>query len=148
MNDKFAKKIFTPQNKEKYKGRTPIIARSSYEIKYMNYLDKTDSVIEWASEPMPIMYFNPIKNKACRYYPDFLIQYKDNNGNLIKEMIEIKPYKQTIPPVLSSKKRKSTILIESTNWAINKAKWEAAIKYCAQRGIKFRILTERELNIR
>lgn len=148
MNTKFVKKIFIPQNPSKYKGRNPILARSLWEYKFMNFLDKTDSIIEWASEPFPIVYFNPIKHKVCRYYPDFIIRYKGSDGNEHTELIEIKPYKQTIPPVNTGKKRKSTLLIENATYIINKQKWEAAKKYCEQRQIIFRIMTEKELNIK
>ncbi len=148
MNKLFKKCIFTPINRSKYKGNGAIVARSGWELKFMNFLDKTDTVLEWRSEPFPIVYFNPIKQKMSRYYPDFLIIFKGKDGNIHTELIEIKPYKQTIPPVNTGKKRKSTLLVESHMWFINSAKWKAARDYCAVRNIVFRIMTEKELNIR
>lgn len=148
MNNRFKKGFYTPINKGKYKGKVLPIYRSNWEYKYMRYLDMEESVIEWVSEPLPIYYFNPIKQKPTRYYPDFLVKYKNRDGSEYIELVEIKPYKQTIPPVNSGKKQKRTLMIESYNWAINIAKWEAAIKYCKERKIIFKILTERELKIR
>lgn len=148
MNEKFKKGLYTPINRAKYKGRLPIVYRSLWEYKLMCFLDKEDCVLEWCSEPFPISYFNPVKNKISRYYPDFLIKIKNSNNEEHMELIEVKPYKQTIPPVNTGKKRKTTLLIESAMWAINKNKWEAAKKYCEQRNIIFRIMTEKELRIR
>lgn len=145
MNKKFAKGVFIPNNKNKYMGKHYPIYRSKWEWKYMHVLDNSSSILEWMCEPFPIVYFNPVKQKMSRYYPDFLIKYVDNNGDQHIDMIEIKPYKQTIPPINTGKKRKSTLLIESYNWAINNAKWDAAKKYCASRNITFKIFTEKEL---
>jgi hypothetical protein len=148
MNDRFKKGFYTPINRSKYKGKVLPIYRSNWEYKYMRYLDMEESVIEWVSEPYPIYYFNPVKQKQTRYYPDFLVKYKNKNGDEYLELVEIKPYKQTIPPVNTGKKQKRTLMIESYNWMVNVAKWKSAIAYCKQRNIIFKILTERELKIR
>ena len=62
--------------------------------------------------------------------------------------VEIKPYKQTIPPDNSSRKKKSTLLYEHKTYAVNQAKWEAARKVADKKGMEFIILTENELNIK
>ena len=75
------------------------------------------------------------------------------NGNLnlddsIKKFaVEIKPYSQTIPPKISSKR---TVLTESLKkkvdtYVINQAKWEAAKKFCSKNNMSFIILTEKQL---
>jgi len=33
-------------------------------------------------------------------------------------------------------------------WGVNQAKWKAAKEYCEKKGWEFRILTEKELNIK
>jgi hypothetical protein len=143
----FKQALFTPLNREKYKGSKIPFYRSSYEYKLMNYLDKHPSVIGWASEPFAITYFNPNKGKVSRYYPDFIVSYKGRDGNVHMEMIEIKPYRQTLPPKASKGKKNSTLLIEAKLWMMNVAKWEAAKKYCAERNMVFRIMTEKDLSI-
>ena len=37
---------------------------------------------------------------------------------------------------------------ESTVYAVNQAKWEAASEWCKDRKIEFKIITEKELGIR
>ena len=59
-------------------------------------------------------------------------------------MIEIKPEKQTKEPKMG-KKRKKTYLNEALTYEINKQKWQAAKNFCDQNGIKFMILTEKDL---
>lgn len=140
---------FTPLNIEKYKGRYPILCRSSWETSFCKFCDSNSSIISWASEPIVVTYQDPIeiidhktlKPKMRRYYPDFLIL--TNNNETI--LVEIKPYKETIPPVNSSRKARSTLITESKRWATNQAKWKAAKNYCEKRGWIFKILTEKEL---
>jgi len=70
-------------------------------------------------------------------------------NNITKNyLIEIKPYKQTIPPVESNRKKKSTILYEKITYAVNQAKWSAARQFAKKRNIEFIILTENELDIK
>lgn len=141
----FKKGIFTPIHPEKYRGRTPIIFRSSWEYGIMKFFDSNPSVISWSSESISIGYINPITGRPSRYFPDFLFTYKDRTGIEITELVEVKPFKQTHPPKATKGKRKSTLLLETKNWLVNKAKWEAAQVYCQNRSIKFRIMTEKEL---
>ena len=89
-------------------------------------------------------YLNPNTGTVWNYHPDFLIRIKTQSGIEI-QMIEIKPKKQTIQPVFSNGKRKSTMLKEAQTWAMNQAKWKNAKDYCDQRGWKFKILTEDDI---
>jgi len=59
-------------------------------------------------------------------------------------IVEIKPKKQTMEPIIG-KKHKRTVLNETLTYEINKAKWQSAIKFCDKNNIKFTILTEEEL---
>lgn len=141
------KGFFRPKNPAKYKGDpSSIVFRSSWELKFMNYLDAHPDVIEWSSEEFAIPYLSPIDGRYHRYFPDFWI--KQRNGQGIEEVIvvEIKPEKQTQPPVAQKRKTKRYIT-EVKTWGINNAKWEAAAAFCNKRNWKFRIFTERHLGI-
>lgn len=142
---KWRKGLYQIVNDEKYKGKRPVCFRSSWELKFMRFCDLTPSILEWSSESVCIPYFNPVKGKVTRYYPDFLIKYIDTNGNEQIDLIEVKPYRQTVPPKPRKNKKKSTLLQETRTYAMNTAKWDAAVKYCQQRGINFRIVTEKDL---
>jgi hypothetical protein len=42
---------------EKYIGNSPIIYRSGLELKFMRWCDKTDTILKWSSESIPIDYY-------------------------------------------------------------------------------------------
>lgn len=137
---------FKPKNPSKYRGDpTNIIYRSRWELKLLNYLDQNPDVEKYASEEFFIPYFSPIDEKYHRYFPDFWIKKK--SGECL--IVEVKPYKQTNPPIKGKKKEK-TYLTELTQYIINKTKWEAAEKYCESKkpAWKFLIITENELDIK
>lgn len=145
---KFYKGNFTPKNVSKYKGNYKnIIYRSSWELKFMNYLDMHTDVLEWSSEEFFIPYRSPIDNKVHRYFPDFYVKRKDKDGKVEILIIEIKPETQTKPPEKKSKVTKRYIN-EVYTWGVNEAKWKAAQEYCDDRKYKFVILTEKHLNIK
>ena len=134
-----AKGLYTPINPEKYLGNpTKIRFLSSWELAFMNFCDKNPNIIKWGSEEFKIPYYNPIKQKMTNYIPDFIIKYKDRDGNLLTEVIEIKPQKQT-----TIQKKNSTY--DKVQLVINHAKWQAAEAFCTKHGIKFRVLTENQL---
>jgi len=137
-----------PKHPEKYNGDyTNIIARSSWEVKFMNWADNNPNVILWNSEELAIPYICPTDNKWHRYFPDAIIKIKDKDGNIKTYLIEIKPYKQTIPPQVPKRKTKNYIK-EVYTWGKNDAKWKAARQYSKEKGWEFMILTEKELNIK
>lgn len=139
---------FRPQKPEKYKGDpTKIIYRSSYELKFMQYCDLTESVNEWRSEEFFIPYISPIDNKVHRYFPDFFVKYKDKNGNNRTLVIEIKPEKDLKMPEQNPKRKTKSWAFRVKTWAVNQAKWKAAREFCEDRNYEFRILTEKELGI-
>jgi len=71
---------------------------------------------------------------------------KDKTGKVSCKLIEIKPYKQTIQPVISEATKKTRRQLKDIkNWVINTQKWEAAKAYCMERGWEFVILTEKNL---
>lgn len=136
---------YTPNHPEKYMGDVNnIFYRSSWELEAFKFLDNNPNVIRWASEEIVIPYLRPTKTgniKKSKYYPDIYMEYKDRGGRVHKELIEIKPKKQTKP---SRSRNPKTKLYENEVYHKNRLKWEAAEKWCNQRGIKFRILHEEE----
>jgi len=139
------KSIYKPSHPEKYLGNsTNIICRSSWERTFCRYCDTNPNVVKWASEELAIRYISPVDGRPHRYYPDFLIEVKEKSGKLKKYIIEIKPKKQTLPPVKKKRVTKGFIL-ETTTYAVNQAKWKAAINFCKDNLIEFKIITEDEL---
>ena len=124
-----------------------IICRSSWERKFCRYCDTQPNVLKWASEEFSIPYVSPKDGKVHRYYPDFLIEFRDVSGKVKKQIIEVKPKRQTKPPERKSRVTKS-YLYEAATYEINMAKWKAAIEFAKDNGIEFRIITEDELGIK
>lgn len=143
---RFVQGIYKPKHSNKYIGNGNPIFRSSWEKKFFEFCDNTETIICWASEPIPIPYYCPIDNKKHKYFVDFYVEILE--GTIKKKyLIEIKPYKQTIPPKESKRKKKQTLLYEQLTWVKNQYKWEAAKKFAASNGMEFKIITEKELNI-
>jgi len=139
---------YSPKNPEKYKGNpTGIIYRSLWERKLMVYLDENKSIIQWSSEEIAIPYISPLDNRYHRYFPDFYIKAIDKNGNIVEQLLEVKPRKETVEP---AKKKRITkqYITEVTTWGKNQAKWKAAEEYCLDRGWQFKLITEKELGIK
>ena len=97
--------------------------RSGWEQKYMEYLDADKNVTTWSYEKLIIEYVSNNKTKKIRkYYPDFQVEYA--NGE--KVVIEIKP----------SRKLKQLNVLK---------KIKAAIAWCIENDMIYKILTEVEL---
>ena len=140
------KGFFRPKNPKKYKGDPDnIIYRSGWEAKFMSYLDGHPDVLEWSSEEIVVPYLSPLDGRMHRYFPDFKVKRKDIRGKVETFVIEIKPKKQTAPPTKQTKLTKRYIM-EVKTWGINSSKWDAANKFCKERGWKFLIMTEDDLN--
>lgn len=139
------KGYFRPRHPEKYVGNlNKIIYRSSWELSFMSFLDNNASVEKWGSEIIAIPYRKPTTGRIHKYYPDFWIKYKNQNGKEIQEVIEIKPEKHARRPTTVGKSKK-TQLYEALTWSINKAKWRAAANFCDKYGMTWRVLTERQI---
>lgn len=135
---------FIPQFPDKYIGKYPIICRSSWERMYAQWLDSNPFVVEWMSEGNVVPYFDPVKGKQRRYYPDFYAVVK-NNGKSRKFLIEIKPYKETVPPKNTKRKSFKTKKHQEETHITNQAKWKAAKQYCKKMGYEFKVFTEKTL---
>jgi hypothetical protein len=72
--------------------------------------------------------------------PDFIVKYKDAEGNVITEVIEIKPMVQSVVT-----RGKKVSAYDQVQLVINHAKWTAAKAVCDAAGIKFRVLTEQQM---
>ena len=134
---------FRPKHPEKYIGNPGnIIYRSSWERTFCNWCDSNDEIIAWQSEERRIRYYDPIAKKNRTYFPDFYIKYKRSDGIIVEEIIEVKPQRQVNGPPTNPKRRTKAWLKEVHTYVTNKSKWEAAVEYCEDRGMNFRLLTE------
>jgi len=147
MARKYHKGLFKPKKPEKYMGdHTNIVYRSSWELKYMKWLDHSSSVIQWQSEEFCIPYTHPVDGRRHRYFPDFFVVMKNKQGAIEELVVEIKPKKQSEPPK-AQKRQTRRYINEVITYATNQYKWDAAKRYCDERGYKFVVLTENELKI-
>ena len=124
INPLSCKKLFPQLQHDK------IIYRSSYEYKFIMWLENSNKVKYWGSECFSIPYFY-IDGTTHRYYPDYFVEMM--NGD--KYVIEIKPKNQTQQP------------LNENCWAWkeyqkNLCKWRAAKEFCEKKGYQFKILTE------
>lgn len=143
-NPKFIQGIFSPSNKDKYKGSLPIIYRSSLELKAFRDMDSNPNIISWGSESVVIPYYYPFTNSVRKYFIDIVALLKNpKTGDFKKLLIEIKPYRYTLPPVNSNKKSQKTLLYEQQQYVINQSKWSAARQWAEKKGYTFLILTEK-----
>lgn len=97
-------------NYNKYHGIKPIYFRSRLERISMNRCCADPTVKQWSSEPFGIYYIKP-DGQLGTYYIDLVTLQTDGTTLLI----EVKARKE---------------LQEGTkDWFVNKAKWQACIKY-------------------
>jgi len=129
---RFKRGFYRPINEDKYKmpmndymnsGPIPEY-RSSWELKLMKWCDMNPDIEYWTCEPFAIQYVSPKDNKVHRYFPDFLVKFKDGK----KVLIEVKPESQHEDPV-------------------NLAKWEAAKKFCRMHDLIWRVMGETALGV-
>lgn len=109
----------------------PIITRSSWERKFIYWLESNKHVIRWGSECIEIPYILGTDGSYHTYHPDFVVEM--DNGD--KWVVEIKPKSQCTRPLTE----------DSWLWkayTTNMSKWIAAKKFCQDRGLQFKIFTE------
>ncbi len=154
---RFKQGYFNPSNDPgKYIGDiTNIIYRSSWELRWMNYCDSNPKVVRWSSESIEIPYYHPIKEKVYNYYVDFYVELLQEDGEIQKNLIEVKP-KSQIPeeyggkkPLLEGEritlKKMKSYNYQLKTYIVNKVKFDSAKKYAESRGWKFAIVTEEDL---
>lgn len=141
------KGVFKPKDPRKYRGDpTNIIYRSLWELRVMRYLDAHPDVLNWASEEIVIPYMSPLDGRIHRYFPDFYVKKRGRDGLVEVMLIEVKPYAQSVEPIVESKATRRYVKKVAT-YAVNQAKWKAAKEYCDDRNWKFLVLTEKELGL-
>lgn len=111
-----------------------IIYRSSYELKFILWLESNSKIKQWASECICIPYIF-VDGTTHRYYPDYFVEFIDGT----KMVVEIKPYNQTKKPINEN-------CWAAKEYTKNKCKWAAAIEFCKKKGYAFKILTEKTIN--
>lgn len=134
------------QHPEKYMGNPDnVIYRSSWELRMNRFLDNNTQILRWSSEEIKIPYLHPLDGRVHHYYPDYYIEYINKDGEVVLEMVEVKPLAQTTAPKKSRGKSNKTALYEQQTYAVNTAKWKYAMAWCEKRNIRFRVLTEKSL---
>ena len=136
---KFAQGRYNLKHPDKYIGRKTPLYRSSWEFAFMKFCDENPNVAKWASEAVKIPYRNPLTGKATVYVTDDVIAYADRNGKQRAEVIEVKPDNQTTLESAGRNKYKQAQVV------LNMAKWEAAKKWCKDKGLYFRVVTEKDI---
>jgi len=159
----FMQGYFSPTRPEKYRGKVPIIFRSSWEHRFMVWCDTHPKIKCWANESFVIPYFNPCtkySKEAGRfmgswnnYNVDFFIQVDKGENGLESWIIEVKPESQ-VPTTeqiakLAKKmnesktpKKMNSLNLQLKTLLVNKAKFLAAKKFAEDRGCKFGIADE------
>ena len=138
MANNFRQGFYQVKNPQKYVGQGRPKYRSGWELTFMMFCDNNEHVAQWASEGVSIPYRNPITGKQSIYVPDFLITYRNRNNQMVAEVIEIKPKKQSV--VESKMKANERAVV-----AVNYAKWDSATKWCKKQGLLFRVITEDDM---
>lgn len=155
---------FNPSRPEKYRGKMPIIFRSSWEHRFMVWCDTHPSIKFWANESFTIPYYNPCTRYSKEegrflgswnnYNVDFFVQIdKSNSGNLESWIIEVKPNAQVPTTEQIAKlqkamnesktpKKMNSLNHQLKTLLVNRAKFIAAKKFAAERGCKFGIADE------
>jgi hypothetical protein len=136
---KFAQDFYKLKNPRKYLGTGTPRYRSGWEFLCMKTFDENPAIEQWSSESIKIPYRDPLTGRATIYVPDFLIVYHDKTGKKHVEVIEVKPSNHQ----LIEKVGKNPV--NQIQFIKNQAKWEAAMAWCKQRGITFRVVNENDL---
>ena len=136
----FRQGVYTPKHPHKYRGDVSnVVYRSSWELRFCEFCDNNPNMISWSSEEVVVPYIKPTTGRVHKYYVDFFVEYVNKAGEVVTEIVEIKPSNQTSP---STARRAKTRVYENMVYDVNNAKWKAAQMYAAERGWKFRIITE------
>lgn len=143
---KFKQGVFKPKHPEKLLGKDGFAYyRSGLELNYFHILDNNPNVLKWGSEEIVVPYY--FEGKWHNYYIDIFVIFK-NGDDIKKFIIELKPYKQTVQPIWSKRRKQINYLNECREFAKNTAKWESARKFAAAKGCEFHILTEKDIKLK
>ncbi len=151
-NSNFIQGYYKLQNPSKYVGDPgAVIYRSSWEQKFMIYCDLNPLISNWGSETVEIPYFDRDR-KPRRYFPDFFVEMVMGEDDHVprRYIVEVKPYMETIKP--KAPKTITAKSLESWEYQLktyekNICKWSEAENWCNSRGMKFLLITERNLKV-
>ena len=118
--------------------------KSSLERIAFCYADLNPKVSKFSVEPFNIQYVKPTDNQVHRYFIDLYIEFVTGD----KFIVEIKSFNETIPPEMPKSKSPNSILRykeQLETYIVNQAKWKAAKEFAESKGLKFIVLTEKEL---
>ena len=85
---------YRPINAKKYIGTVngsikDIKYRSSWELRFMKFLDLNENCIRWNSEGCRIKYLSPVDGQLHNYLIDFYVEFK-HDDKIEKYLIEVK----------------------------------------------------------
>lgn len=141
---RFYQGVYRPKNQDKFIG-TDCIFRSKLELNFFKFCDNNPNVIKWGSENVQIPYYDSVTKKNRTYYVDNYVHIQEGIEKK-KYLVEIKPYKQTIPPKESKRRKQSHLLYEKRQYQTNQCKWDFARKFAKKYGMEFIIITEKDLS--
>lgn len=158
QTNKYQQGYYNILNESKYISDTKqIIYRSSLELKLCSFADRSDKILKWGSEVISIPYIGA-DGKNHTYHVDFYLEVKNENIPTLMEkwVIEVKPdieYQRVLKNTPPPKPEKITpTSLRNWEYALkehikNKHKWEYAIQWCKNRGMKFYVFTEKTISI-
>ena len=124
----------------KYRGDpSKVTYRSHWEKLCFMWCENNPDIRDWSSEEIVVPYYYDVDKKYHRYFVDLKITFK--NGKTI--LVEIKPEKETAPPMRPDKSKR--YIGEALTYVKNMNKWEAANSFAKDRGWDFQIWTENTL---
>ena len=118
--------------------------KSRLERQMIEYCDANKFITRWSEEPFAIPYIKPTDGKYHRYYIDFMLEFSSGD----KFLVEIKSFEETQKPDIPKHKTTKAMFNYQEalqTYLINLSKWKTAKKFAEDRGLKFIILTEKEL---
>ena len=136
---------YKPKNRSKCINKSLPFYRSSLELQAFRILDHHPQVIEWGNEVVFVPYYSSVKGRMSRYIVDLYVKVRTEKNQTQQYLIEIKPSDQTKPPKKGKRKKQSTLTEEVMTWTTNREKWSAAIQYAKERGMVFKVMTEKNL---
>jgi hypothetical protein len=139
---------FIPQHPEKCINKTAIEYRSSWEKRFLCWLDENPSVKKYGYEVVTIPYRFDVDGKMHKYICDFYAEILNRDNRIDKYLIEIKPKHQTEKPVMPKKKSQKSMrgyIYESHQYIKNQNKWAYARNFCQQNGMTFKLLNKDNL---
>lgn len=140
--------IYQVKNLDKYIGTSMPSYKSGLEKRVLNWLDNNIKVKKWGYEIVSIPYNYSLNNTNHKYITDFYAEIEDNNGNIQKYILEIKPSKSLTEPEKPKNptgKALKNYIYSLTEYMKNKSKWSAAVTFCESNNMKFKVLTEKQI---